>query len=142
MSVRGVTEASVPRRRIGRSIFALLAGFVVNIILSLATDVTFQAIGVMPVLGQQSMNDFQSALAASYRTLYCVFTAYLVARLAPSRPMGHALLGAGIGMVIATLGAIATWNKGLGPHWYALVLIVLALPTGWLGGKLRLMQIR
>jgi hypothetical protein len=56
--------------------------------------------------------------------------------------MGHALLGAGIGMVIATAGAIATWNKGLGPHWYALVLVVLALPTGWLGGKLRLMQMR
>ena len=142
MSVREMTEASVPRRRIGRSIFALFAGFVVNIILSLTTDVTFQAIGVMPVLGQQSMNDFQSALAASYRTLYCVFSSYLVARLAPRRPMGHALLGAGIGMVIATLGAIATWNKGLGPHWYALVLIVLALPTGWLGGKMRLMQMR
>lgn len=142
MSTRELTGSAAPGRRIGRSIFALFSGFVVNILMSLATDVTFQAIGVMPVLGQQPMSDFQSALAAAYRMVYCVFSSYVVAWLAPCRPMAHALIGAGAGMVIATVGAIATWNKGLGPHWYALLLVVLALPTGWLGGKLRLMQMR
>jgi hypothetical protein len=56
--------------------------------------------------------------------------------------MQHALFGAGIGMVLATGGAVATWNKGLGPHWYSIVLILLALPCGWAGGMLRLRQMQ
>jgi hypothetical protein len=35
------------------------------------------------------------------------------------------------------------WDKmpAIGPKWYALALIMLALPPAWLGGKLRLMQL-
>lgn len=134
-----IEEKAVSSRRIGRSVVALLAGFVVNIALTLATDFGFHATGLLPPLGEP-MNDLQSALATAYRTLYSVISSYTVARLAPYRPMEHALTGAAIGMVLATGGAIATWNRALGPHWYPLALIVLALPTGWLGGKLRLMQ--
>jgi len=56
--------------------------------------------------------------------------------------MKHALIGGAIGMVIATAGAIATWNHvpSLGPHWYSVSLIVGALPMAWLGAKLLLMQ--
>ena len=56
--------------------------------------------------------------------------------------MGHALLGGAIGMALGTAGATATWNKGLGPHWYPLALIVTALPSAWVGGKLRELQMR
>ena len=44
--------------------------------------------------------------------------------------------------VLAVVGAVVTWNKDLGPHWYPLALIVTALPCAWVGGKLRLMQMR
>lgn len=134
-----IAVAMVPSRRIGRSIAALLAGFVVNLLLSGVTDVGLHIAGILPTLGQ-AMNDSQCALAAAYRTLYSIFSSYVVARLAPNRPMQHALLGAAIGMVLATIGTVVTWNQNLGPHWYSLVLIVLALPSGWLGGKLRLLQ--
>jgi len=137
-----IVEVGVRPRRIGRSIVALLAGFAVNVALSLATDLGLSAIGILPALGQQPMNDAQSALATAYRTLYSVISAYTVARLAPYRPLAHAMTGAGIGMALATVGAIATWSRSLGPHWYSLALIVLALPTGWLGGKLRVMQMK
>ena len=136
-----IAEKTAFPRSIGRSIAALLAGFVVNIAATLATDFGLHATGVFPLLGQP-MNDAQSALATAYRTLYSVITSYIVARLAPYSPMGHALTGAAVGMALATIGALATWNKGLGPHWYPLALIVLALPTGWLGGKLRLLQMQ
>jgi hypothetical protein len=58
--------------------------------------------------------------------------------------MQHALLGGVIGLVLSTVGATVTWNKGpaFGPHWYPLALIVLAIPQAWLGGKLRLTQLR
>jgi hypothetical protein len=123
-------------RKLGRSILALLAGFAVNVSLSLGTDLALVSIGILPTLGRGVMNDSQSLLAASYRTLYSVISSYVVARLAPYAPLGHALTGGAIGMVLATLGAVATWNQGLGPHWYALSLAVTALPSAWLGGKL------
>ena len=57
--------------------------------------------------------------------------------------MGHALLLGALGLFVNVLGTALTWNKGpaFAPHWYPLVLIVLALPTAWLGGKLRVMQL-
>jgi hypothetical protein len=136
----GVEEATIRSRNIGRSILALLAGFIVNVVLSLVTDFALQASGILPALGRGSMNDFQAALAAAYRTLFAVVGSYVVARLAPNRPMGHALTGAAIGMVIATSGAIVTRNYVLGPYWYSLVLIAVALPTGWAGEKLWMTQ--
>ncbi len=73
--------------------------------------------------------------------VYGVVGSYVTARLAPDRPMGHALVGGLIGLALSTLGAVVTWNKDLGPHWYPLALIVTAMPTAWLGGKLRVMQL-
>jgi hypothetical protein len=79
-------------------------------------------------------------LATFYRTMYAIITSYVVTGLAPNRPMQHALLGGAIGFVLSIVGAVTTWNSGLGPHWYPLALIVVAMPTAWLGGKLRPMQ--
>ena len=82
-------------------------------------------------------------LATVYRTVYGVGGSYLIARLAPDRPMQHALVGGVVGLAVSIVGAAVTWNRGpaFGPHWYPLALIVLALPTAWVGGKLRLMQL-
>jgi hypothetical protein len=132
----GVAVETIPSRRIGRSVLALLAGFVVNVVLSVGTDLAMYALRILPAAGHGPMTSAQSALAAAYRTLYAVLGSYVVARLAPSRPMEHALIGGAIGMLLATAGAAATWNKGLAPHWYAVLLIVLALPTAWAGARL------
>ena len=134
-----LTETHTPRG-IGRSIGALLAGFVAVVVLSLGTDLALHAAGVFPALGQK-MSAALFVLATVYRTLYGVVGSYVTARLAPDRPMGHALVGGLIGVALSTLGAVVTWNKDLGPHWYPLALIVTAMPTAWLGGKLRVMQL-
>ena len=134
-----MTETHTPRR-IGRSIGALLAGFVAVVVLSLGTDFALHATGVFPALGQR-MSDALFILATAYRTLYGVVGSYVTAQLAPDRPVGHALVGGLIGVALSTLGAVVTWNKDLGPHWYPLALIVTAMPTAWLGGKLRVMQL-
>jgi hypothetical protein len=132
-----------PPRRIGRSIGALLAGMLVGIILTIGTDIVLHVIGIFPPWGQ-SMVGFDGALllATVYRTVYGVVGSYIIARLAPDRPLQHALVGGVVGLVVSTLGAALTWNKGpaFGPHWYPLALIVLAMPQAWVGGKLRLMQ--
>jgi hypothetical protein len=127
-----------------KSIGAMLAGMLVGIVLTLGTDIVLHAIGVFPPWGQ-SMVGFNGPLllATVYRTVYGVLASYIIARLAPDRPMEHALVGGFIGLVVSILGAAVTWNKGpaFGPHWYPLALIVLAIPQAWVGGKLRLLQL-
>ncbi len=132
----------VPPRRIGRSILALLAGMVVAIGLTLAADFLFHRVGVFPALGQRA-SDSAFLLATAYRIVFSVLGSYITARFAPSRPMRLALIGGAIGLVVSIAGAAATWNHQppLGPHWYPLALVVTALPSAWLGGKLRLLQI-
>ena len=134
-----------PPRRIGRSIGAMLTGIVAGIILTIGTDIVLHAIGVFPPWGQSMVGfDGPLVLATVYRTVYGVLGSYIIARLAPDRPMQHALVGGFVGFVVSIVGAAVTWNKGpaFGPHWYPLALIVLAMPQAWAGGRLRVMQLR
>jgi multisubunit Na+/H+ antiporter MnhB subunit len=125
-----------------RSIGAVVAGFVAVVVLSLGTDVVLHATKVFPEWGQP-MSDALFLLATAYRTIYCIAGSYIAARLAPDKPMKHALVLGVVGLIISTAGAVATWNKGpeFGPHWYPVALIVTAIPCAWLGGRLRILQL-
>ena len=129
-------------RRPLRSIAAIFAGALAAIVLSLGTDVALSAVGVFPALGEP-MSDGMLLLATLYRTVYGIAGGYLAARLAPDRPMRHALILGTLGLVVSTAGAAATWDKepALGHEWYPLALVVLALPPAWLGGRLREIQL-
>jgi len=72
-----------------------------------------------------------------------VLGSYIAARLAPSRPMLHAVVLGILGFVVSVIGAILTWNHTaeFGPHWYPIALVILALPTAWVGGMLRDLQV-
>jgi surface polysaccharide O-acyltransferase-like enzyme len=131
-----MTEAKHPRR-ILRSIGAVLAGLLFVIIITTATDALMHATGIYPPFGQP-MADSLFLLAVAYRTIYGIAGGYLTARLAPGRPITHALILGIIGSVLGLVGTLATWNRGpeFGPKWYAITVIVLAIPTAWIGGKL------
>jgi hypothetical protein len=132
------------QRNIGRSILAILAGMIVGIVLSLATDVVLHSAGVYPPWGASMAGyEWTLLLATLYRTVYGVAGSYIAARLAPSRPMFHAMVLGVLGFAVSILGAAVTWNKGpaFGPHWYPIALVVLAIPTAWAGGRLRLIQL-
>jgi hypothetical protein len=122
-------------RRIPRSIWAMFAGFLVGAALSLGTDEIMHVLKIYPPWGER-MSDGLFILATAYRVAYSILGAYLVARLAPDRPMWHAMVLGSIGFVLSVAGAIATWNRDLGPHWYAVVIAAIALPCSWLGAKL------
>ena len=131
-----MTETQPPRRVL-RSIGAVLAGFFATFILSVGTDLVLHAAAIFPRWGQP-MSNALFVLATVYRTIYTIGGGYITARLAPNRPMGHALTLGIIGLFAAIAGTVATWDKGpeFGPKWYPLALVVLALPCVWLGGKL------
>jgi hypothetical protein len=129
-------QVAAPQRRLGRSVWAVLAGFLAVVILSLATDIVLRQLNIFPPLGQR-MADRLFLWATIYRIVYGALGSYLTARLAPNRPMWHAMIGALVGMILGSLGAALTWNKDMGPHWYPLALIVTAIPCAWIGAKIR-----
>jgi hypothetical protein len=136
-----MSEVQEPRRW-GRSVGAVLFGFVVVAVLSLGTDSALRAAGIFPAL-LQPMTDRLFALATGYRIVYAILGSYITAAFAPDRPMGHALAGGVVGLLLSIAGAVATWSHtpAMGPHWYPLALVVTAMPCAWIGGKWRSMQL-
>jgi hypothetical protein len=116
---------------------AVLAGLILNVVLSSATDLLLVAVGVFPPLRDfghpASFSDSLLLLALLYRTAYGVLGCYLTAQLAPRRPMTHSLALASIGFVIGVVGAVATWETWT--SWYSLAIIAVTLPSGWLGAR-------
>jgi hypothetical protein len=41
-----------------------------------------------------------------------------------------------VGVVMGLIGLVATWNLALGPKWYPILLVVLAIPQCWAGGRI------
>jgi hypothetical protein len=70
--------------------------------------------------------------------VYGIVGGYVTARLAPDRPVQHALALGVVGLILSIAGALATWNRGpeFGPKWYPIAIAVLALPSAWVGGVL------
>jgi hypothetical protein len=121
-------------RRLGRSVLAIVAAFVANAALSLATDQLFHVLGVYPPWGQPMYAPGPNALALAYRIAYGLAAGVIVAQLAPRAPMRHAVLLGVIGCAFATLGAVvAITQYDLGPDWYPLALALVSFPTVWLG---------
>lgn len=126
-----------PTRRPARSAAALLAGFVLIVALSTVTDLALHGTGVFPPEGQAMANGLW-ALATVYRVAFGIAGCWLAARLAPERPMWHAMALGWVGVALSTFGTVATWNMGpeFGPKWYPIGLVLTALPSAWVGGKL------
>ena len=116
---------------IWRSIGAVLAGLLTAALLSTATDAALHAAGIFPE--GPDMSNGLYALATTYRVLFQVLGGYITVRLAPTKPMKHVWILAGIGQVLSLLGIMA-WSVVGGPLWYPLALVATAIPSVWLGG--------
>jgi len=134
-------EEPLPRRR-GRSAVALVTGLLVGVILSLGTDQILHVLKIYPPWGQTMSNEL-FMLATAYRVVYTILGSYIAARLAPYRPMWHAMVLGVVGLVVSIAGAAATWNTNppVGPHWYALLIAAISIPCAWLGGWIRERQL-
>lgn len=133
-----ISESTKARRhrRLGRSVAAVVVGFVAVAALSLGTDQILHVLNVYPPWGQPMHEPGLNFLALAYRSFYTVGGMYLTARLAPHSPLRHAVIGGMVGTIIATAGAVASIPMNLGPAWYPIALAATALPLSWLGGAL------
>lgn len=118
-----------------KSILAVLAGVVFVIVVTTLVDIALHMAGVYPPMGQP-LDDTLALLATSYRIVIGIGGGWLTARLAPHRPMKHAMALGYVGTLLGLAGLAATWGKGLGPDWYPVALVVLAIPQCWAGGRM------
>lgn len=117
-----------------KSVGAVLAGVVVIVVLSIATDAILEKFGLM---GQGYLdNDWHLALALTYRTVYAFIGGYVTAALAPSNAKKHIIALEIIGTIMGTLGVFAGWN--LSHHWYPIALVFTSFAAVWYGGKLKI----
>jgi hypothetical protein len=125
----------------GRSVLAIVIGFVFIGALSFTTDALVRAAlpGAFDVAGGTTSVPVL-VLTLAYVGLFAVAGCYLAARLAPGRPMTHALVLGGLGLLFNIAGTVATWATA--PAWYHAVALALVLPYAWLGGHLRQRQVR
>lgn len=119
----------------GKSIWAVLAGLLFTIIVTTLVDLLLHATGVYAGW-DQPLDNRLSAIALSYRVVITIAGGWVTAKLAPSAPMKHAMWLGAIGTVLGIAGAVATWNLGMGPHWYPTAIAVLGVPECWLGATL------
>lgn len=123
-------------RHLPRSFLAVFVGFITIAGASLGVDQLLHTLQVYPPWDQPLTDSRLLILALGYRTAFGVLGSYVTAALAPRHPMRHALVLGMIGLVLSTLGALATLPLNLGPMWYPIALVITALPTAWAGGKL------
>jgi hypothetical protein len=122
-----------------KSAGAILAGFILVLVLSILTDILFEGSGIFPPASEPgSYLPWMLLAALIYRSIFAVAGGYVTAALAPGRAMDHVMILGIIGLVFATLGAIANWNVAMvSGTWYPVALIILTLPCVWIGGRVR-----
>jgi len=119
-----------------KSIGAVLAGLVFIVISHTAVDKILEGLGIFPPPDKGLHVSWMLALALTYRVLLSIAGCYFTARLAPSRPMVHALILGAIGVLASAAGIPMAMSQNLSPVWYPVSLAILSLPCAWIGGKL------
>lgn len=118
-----------------RSVLAIVAGFVVIGVLAMGTDALVRAAVPTAYDASGRMDGVPWLLATNaYVFVYAVFGCWLAGRLAPRRPLLHAIILGVLGLVFNVAGAVQQWDTA--PAWYHVVSLALALPAAWLGGRL------
>lgn len=119
-----------------RSIWAVVAGFLFILVLSLGADALTHVMA--PTLFNSSGGTSNFAilcLSTIYVGVFATVGCYLAARLAPSHPMRHALILGALGLVSSLIMVNRAW--AMAPAWYNILNLILVMPWAWLGGRLR-----
>ena len=123
-----------------RSIVAIVVGFLVIGALATGTDlIVMKAFpGEFNEAGR-TQNLSILMLIAAYVAVYAIAGCYLTARLAPNRPMRHALILGALGLAMNIVATTSLW--GTLPAWYLVMNLLLVMPYAWIGGRIRERQL-
>ena len=94
-----------------KSIRAVVVGVLVIIVVTTLVDFALHAVGVFPGK-DQPLSDALAVLATSYRIVISIGGAWLTARLAPGKPMKHAVILGAVGTVLGLVGLVVPVRSG------------------------------
>ena len=124
----------------GRSIMAVAAGFLFIAMLAFGMDMVMKQVMPGAFNAEGHIESVPMLLFAMfYVAVFAIAGCYLAARLAPNRPMRHALILGALGLVFNLIAATQVWDTA--PAWYFIASLVLVMPYAWIGGKIRENQI-
>ena len=120
-----------------KSCVALLVAFTAYLGAAVLTDVVLRAAWPerFPKLSEtQAQDDVMLAIEVVSQIASGFLGGFLAARLAPARPMGHALVLGGICFVLSVAATLQVCL--LYPWWYLGVGLLSTFPSFWAGGHL------
>jgi hypothetical protein len=124
----------------GRSILAIVVGFLLIAALSFSTDAMMRsALPEMFDANGRTDNLGMLIFSIAYVGVYAIAGCWVAARLAPKEPMKHALILGLLGLVFNIVGASVMWESA--PVWYHVLSIALTMPFAWVGGRIREQQL-
>lgn len=112
----------------------VVAGGAITVLLTVVTDNTLSAHGVLPSPGHPVFETGPLLLTAGYRGLFAILGCHMAARLAPpGQPQIRYALALGFLMLALNVaGAVSLWGQV--PLWYSLIGIALTIPCAIVGG--------
>ena len=135
-----MAKASGDKKSVLKSIWAVMAGFLTVVVLSIATDALLEGFGILPPASRPDQYvSWMLFVALIYRLAYNIVGGYVTAYLAPSNPMKHVKILAIFGTIGGVMGVIFGWN--ISENWYPIALAAASYPTVMFGGKLRIKKV-
>ncbi len=127
-----------------KNIGTVIAGFVLTLLLTRGMDILFESMGVFPTVEEQQKNGFNvlwmNIVAILYRVVFTILGGYLTAKTSASKPMRNVNILGIVGTIIAIIGNIVVSQipemANVLPLWFSVVLVLIAYPCVWTGGKL------
>jgi uncharacterized membrane protein YeaQ/YmgE (transglycosylase-associated protein family) len=125
-------------KNILKSIGVILLAFVVIALLSMLTDFLLESIGVLPNPQKGLFETWAILLVLFYRVVYTILAGFIVAKLAPNRPMLHAIILGIIGTIITVLAVSSPSVAEKAPLWFGYTLATITVPCLWFGVRVKL----
>lgn len=125
------------RNSIFKSIGVILLAFVVIALLSTLTDFLLESIGVLPNPQKGLFEKWAILLVLFYRGIYTIFAGYIVAKLAPTKPVLHAIILGIIGSLITVIAVCSPSFSGKAPLWFGFTLAAITIPCLWVGVRIK-----
>ena len=116
-----------------KSIGVIILAFMINALLSITTDFLLESIGILPKPENGLFETWAILLVLFYRAAYTILTGFIIAKLAPVKPMLHAMILGTIALII-TLPAVSNPSFAeKSEMWFGYALLALIFAYLWLG---------
>ena len=121
-----------------KSIGVILLAFISITLLSITTDFLLESIGILPDPNKGLFDTRAIILVLAYRGIYTIFAGFIIAKLAPSKPILHAIILGAIGIIITVLATTEPSFSDKAPLWFGYTMAAITIPCLWLGVNIQL----